>query len=99
MADARVRRRPLNARGPLKVGRSADHGKRDRQAPLPAFRDLEGGICDCTRMAKFAAQIVTNEAGIDEELGFAVGGRGASVPRSPHVSAVNADRRRSRTSD
>jgi hypothetical protein len=37
-----------------------------------AFRDLEGGICDCTRMAKIAAQIVTNEAGIDEELGFAV---------------------------
>ena len=73
MADARVRRRPLNARGPLKVGRSADHGKRDRQAPLPAFRDLEGGICDCTRMAKIAAQMVTNEAGIDEEWGFAVG--------------------------
>ena len=38
-----------------------------------AFRDLEGGICDCTRMAKVAAQIVTDN-GIDEELGFAVGG-------------------------
>jgi hypothetical protein len=25
-------------------------------------------------MAKIAAQIVTNKAGIDEELGFAVGG-------------------------
>ena len=37
-----------------------------------AFRDLEGGICDCARMAKIAAQMVTNEAGIDEELGFAV---------------------------
>src|SRR5882724_7498351 len=31
-----------------------------------AFRDLEGGICDCATMAHIAAQIVTNEAGIDE---------------------------------
>ncbi len=37
-----------------------------------AFRDLEGGICDCATMAHIAAQIVTNEAGIDEDLGFAV---------------------------
>ena len=37
-----------------------------------AFRDLEGGICDCATMARIAAQIVTNEAGLDGELVFAV---------------------------
>jgi hypothetical protein len=30
-----------------------------------AFRDLEGGICDCESMAKIAAQIMMN-ARIDE---------------------------------
>jgi hypothetical protein len=37
-----------------------------------AFRDLESGICDCTTMAKIAAQMAANKAGIDGELVFAV---------------------------
>jgi hypothetical protein len=37
-----------------------------------AFRDLGGGICDCTRMANIAAQIVQNQGGLDGELVFAV---------------------------
>jgi hypothetical protein len=37
-----------------------------------AFRDLEGGIADCTTMAKIAAQMVANEAGVSGELVFLV---------------------------
>jgi hypothetical protein len=37
-----------------------------------AFRDLEPGICDCTTMAKIAAQIVLSANTTDRELVFAV---------------------------
>jgi hypothetical protein len=37
-----------------------------------AFRDLESGICDCTTMAKIAAQIVLSANTTDRELVFAV---------------------------
>src|ERR1700730_8033417 len=37
-----------------------------------AFRDLEPGICDCTTMAKIAAQIVLSANTTDCELVFAV---------------------------
>jgi hypothetical protein len=38
-----------------------------------AFRDLEGGICDCTTMAKIAAQMVLAEDdGTNRESLFAV---------------------------
>ena len=37
-----------------------------------AFRDLESGICDCTTMAKIAAQIVLSANTTDGELVFAV---------------------------
>jgi hypothetical protein len=37
-----------------------------------AFRDLEGGIADCTTMAKIAAQMVANEASVSGELVFLV---------------------------
>jgi hypothetical protein len=38
-----------------------------------AFRDLEGKICNCTSMAKIAAQMVIDEDdGTDRELVFAV---------------------------
>jgi hypothetical protein len=38
-----------------------------------AFRDLEPGICDCTTMAKIAAQMVLSaDNGTNRELVFAV---------------------------
>jgi hypothetical protein len=38
-----------------------------------AFRDLEPGICDCTTMAKIAAQMVlAKDDGTNRELVFAV---------------------------
>ena len=38
-----------------------------------AFRDLEPGICDCTTMAKIAAQMVfAEDDGTNRELVFAV---------------------------
>jgi hypothetical protein len=37
-----------------------------------AFRDLEPGICDCTTMAKIAAQIALSTNTTDRELVFAV---------------------------
>ncbi len=37
-----------------------------------AFRDLEGRISDCTTMAGIAAQIITNAAGVEGEVVFAV---------------------------
>jgi hypothetical protein len=38
-----------------------------------AFRDLESDICDCTSMAKIAAQMVIDkDDGTDRELVFAV---------------------------
>jgi hypothetical protein len=36
-----------------------------------AFRDLEPGICDCTTMAKIAAQVVLSANTTDRELVFA----------------------------
>jgi hypothetical protein len=37
-----------------------------------AFCDLEGRISDCTAMAMIAAQMITNEAGVEGEVVFAV---------------------------
>jgi hypothetical protein len=38
-----------------------------------AFRDLESGICDCTTMARIAAQLVIDEDKVtDREAVFAV---------------------------
>ncbi len=37
-----------------------------------AFRDLEGRICDCVRMAGIGAQITTNTPGVEGEVVFAI---------------------------
>jgi hypothetical protein len=37
-----------------------------------AFCDLEGRISDCVAMAMIAAQLITNEAGVNGEVVFAV---------------------------
>jgi hypothetical protein len=55
-------------------GALSDHvlnGAGDRRH-AEAFRDLEPGICDCTTMAKIAAQIVFSANTTDRELVFAV---------------------------
>jgi hypothetical protein len=54
----------------LLTGPTAD-GHRDR-LHADAFRDLEGRLCDCVRMAHIAQDLAVNAKDADEHMAFAI---------------------------
>ena len=61
-----------------------------------AFRDLEHGICDCTTMAKIAAQIALSANTTDRELVFAVAHVSEMLDafRANYYAAYHGEKRR-----
>ena len=47
-------------------------GRRDKRH-ADAFRELEGRLCDCVRMAHVAGDMAANAEDVDEDMLFAIG--------------------------